>query len=68
MKIKAKFIGQDVSMGFVKNEAYELEITASQFSYNVILVTYQTSPISQVNVPYANILTFLQNWTNIQTI
>lgn len=56
MLLKAKFIGQDGSMGFKKGEDYNL------FLFGNIIIEYK----SKTRCPYGSVESFLKNWRIIE--
>ena len=60
--MKAKFIGEDRSLGFVNGATYNIEtcVESNWFSMGGLIIVYVVG--SRLNCPYSNIEKFLENW------
>lgn len=61
--IKAKFQGQDGSMGFKKGNEYSLSVTHQGGINMNIWVQF-----NDIKVEYQSLISFLDNWDNIQVL
>lgn len=61
MKIKAKFIGEDGSLGYKKGKVYELNFTTF---LNTTTVRISINHIQGI-CDYSSFEKFLENWTNV---
>lgn len=61
MIVTAVFIGKDNSMGFRTGREYQIKILKRV--HNNVVIRYQNNII-----PYSNIITFLKNWTEINSL
>jgi len=65
--INAKFVGQDGSIEFKKEECYNLQLKEiSRREGGGIRIT-TTSSNKQLSCDYQSIISFLENWTEIKT-
>ncbi len=63
--IMAQFSGIDNSMGFKRGVIYSLTVYINgPTNYDITI----RETHNKNYVPYSNILTFLENWTNIKTV
>lgn len=60
--MKAKFIGEDGSLGFVNGATYNIEtcVESHWFSMGGLIVVYVVG--SRLNCPYSSVEKFLENW------
>lgn len=79
MKIQAKFIGENGSLGYETGKVYDLFVVNNEpnkflsvMSHGIIdgrefdFYIYRKPGVGYC--PYTNIETFLQNWTDIKTV
>lgn len=62
MKIKATFTGTNNSLGYITGAVYELYISVAKEAIAIHRIETGTGACV-----YANIITFLKNWTDIKT-
>lgn len=60
MKVKARFIGTNKSMGFIHNRIYNLKTECKNLVVGPCICIYDTK--GHAWCPYRSIETFLDNW------
>lgn len=75
MKIKAKFIGENGSLGYKRGKEYYLSLSSYRyglFGYREgiqIELFYYKEMLNGVGIcPYSSLESFLSNWTNIRLL
>jgi hypothetical protein len=62
--LEAKFVGTNGSCGFIAGSTYNLQVRQAMFGRIIVQPVhgYENKPITDMRVPYVNLMRFLQNW------
>lgn len=64
MNFTAVFNGTDGSMGFIKGRTYLLQVKQATFGSTIHVRATEFG----TQVPYSNLHTFMQNWSDIKSV